>query len=270
MFKPKFSQHFLRDNSVVLAILTAAELTKEHTALEIGPGKGVLTFPLADRVRSLTAVELDKTLAIKLAERFQPRRHVRIVQSDFLLADLSQLFPEASTKHPIRVLGNLPYAVTSPIFEKLLAWPGWDIGVFMVQKEVADRAKSGPGSRAFGILSLAIQLFADVEGVCDVPPEAFAPPPNVMSAVIRLRRKQSAALPAEAVSDFFDLAHAAFAHRRKTLANSLAMHSGKEKKWVERWLQKEGVEPLARAESLGLADYVRLASSWAIFRRGIV
>ena len=268
--KPKFSQHFLRDHTVTQTLLAAAELEPHHSALEIGPGKGALTFALSDRVQALTAVELDKTLAIELAERFTKKPRVRIVQADFLTADLAALFPLASWEQPIKVLGNLPYSITSPIFEKLFTWPGWQTGVFLVQLEVAERMGSGPGSRAFGILSLAVQLFADVEIIREVPPDAFVPPPNVTSAVIRLRRKSRALLPDSEILDFFDLAYASFAHRRKTLANSLAMHTDCPKKEVEAWLHEQAVPTLARAESLGLEEYVRLTPAWAIFRRGNV
>src|SRR5689334_16620685 len=123
MHRPRFSQHFLRDPRVIETILQAAELTPDDPALEIGPGKGVLTEPLIERVKSLTVVEIDRELAAKLEARFGSRSEWRLVQDDFLKTDLSALFPEASLEHPIRVLGNLPYAVTSPIFEKLLAWP---------------------------------------------------------------------------------------------------------------------------------------------------
>ncbi|HNI11599.1 MAG TPA: rRNA adenine dimethyltransferase family protein, partial [bacterium] len=126
------------------------------------------------------------------------------------------VFP--APKKPIAILGNLPYAITSPIFEKLLAWPHWDRGVFLIQREVAERMASAPGSKQFGILSLAVQLFADAEKILVVKPGAFLPPPEVDSAVIRLRRKESTGLSAEETVAFFDFAHGAYAHRRKTLA----------------------------------------------------
>ncbi|OGR89596.1 MAG: ribosomal RNA small subunit methyltransferase A [Elusimicrobia bacterium RIFCSPLOWO2_01_FULL_59_12] len=262
--RPPLGQHFLRDPRVIQTILAAAEIQPADTALEIGPGKGVLTEPLASRVKELVAVEFDRTLAPKLQARFAAFPHVRIVQADFLKINLDELF-----KSPIKVLGNLPYSITSPIFEKLLAWPGWDTGVFLIQREVADRMRSGPGSKTFGVLSLAVQLFAEVDLIAPVKPGAFAPPPRVHSAVIRLRRKPARPLPDREIPAFFDLAHAAFSHRRKTLANSLSLFAETPKKNVAAWLDRCGVRAGARAESLGLPDYVRLANPWSIFRREI-
>lgn len=263
--RPPLGQHFLRDPHVLQAILAAAGLTPETTALEIGPGKGVLTEALAPRVGKLVAVELDQALARSLQRRFDRNPRVEIVQSDFLKIQLDSLF--SRNQWPIKILGNLPYSITSPIFEKILAWPGWETGVFLIQREVAERMRSGPGSRSFGILSLAVQLFADVESLLKVKPGAFSPPPKVMSSVIRLRRKARPECVETEVPAFFDLAHGAFAHRRKTLANSLARYSGAPKEPVENWLRRQGVDPRRRAETLGLADYVRMAGPWAFFRR---
>ncbi len=117
-----------------------------------------------------------------------------------------------------------------------MTWTGWDVGVFLIQREVAERIASQPGSRVYGVLSLAIQLFADVEMLLQVKPGAFNPPPRVTSAVIRLRRKKHPDIRPEKIPDFFDLVHGAFAHRRKTIANSLAMHAGIPRLEVEKWL----------------------------------
>ena len=182
-------QHFLHDAKVVQAILSAAELKSTDTALEIGPGKGVLTEGVARRVKRLVAVELDATLAAGLKIRFSQKASLEIMRGDFLKTDLDPLFrPE---ERPVKILGNLPYSITSPIFEKLMGWTGWGVGVFLIQREVAERIASRPGSRAYGILSLAVQLFADAETLLTVPPGAFKPPPEVTSCVIRLRRKNA-------------------------------------------------------------------------------
>lgn len=256
-------QHFLRDPHVVQAILAAAELRLDESALEIGPGKGVLTSELIGRVGHLTAVELDASLAARLDERFRGNPKFRLVQGDFLKADLDALFPRT----PIKILGNLPYSITSPIFEKILAWPHWDTGVFLIQREVADRMRSEPGSRIYGILSLAVQLFAKVENIIQVKPGAFVPPPQVMSTVIRLRRKAAAEVPEKQIPAFFDLVHAAFAHRRKTLANSLAFYANLPKEKITLWLKRQRMSPDRRAETLGLPEYAQMAEAWSIFRR---
>jgi len=259
-------QHFLRDPQVVQAILEAAELKKTDVALEIGPGKAILTEPLAARVAKLVAVELDRTLAQKLVARFATMPYIQIVSRDFLKLDLPPLFPEAA-QAPIKVLGNLPYAITAPIFEKLLTWPGWDTGVFLVHREVVDRLRAVEGSRAFGLLSLAVQLFAEVEAIRQVPPSAFAPAPEVHSTVIRMRRKQTALLPPEDIPAFFDFARAAFGHRRKTVGNSLALATQFPKKQLQEWLVSQQLNFDLRAEAIGLEDYVRIARPWGIFRR---
>lgn len=263
--KPQLGQHFLHDQKALHAIIAAAELASTDVALEIGPGKGILTGSLLGIVKRLVAVELDAELAEKLPSRFSSRAHLQVVHADFLKVDLDSLFP--MEERPIRIMGNIPYAITSPIFEKLLAWPGWTSGVFLIQREVADRIVAEPGSRAFGILSLAVQLLAIPEFILSVPPESFSPAPKVTSSIIRLTRKKSSDLAPERVEDFFDLAHGAFAHRRKTLVNSLSMFSGRAKPEVGKWIESQGISPAVRAETLGLDDYVRMAEAWAIFRR---
>lgn len=262
--RQRLGQHFLHDAGILRRIATIAELGPEKTLLEIGPGKGALTQHLIGKCRRLVAIELDDALAADLPRRI-PHPALEVRHMDILQADLDALFPDAD--RPIRVLGNLPYAITSPIFEKLMPWPGWDVAVFLVQREVAERICSDAGSKAYGLLTLAVQLYAETELIMCVSPGAFIPPPDVQSAVLRLRRKPSLNKPPDWIFNFFDLARGAFAHRRKTIANSLAFYTGVARKDVETWLAEERVAPSARAESLTLADYARLSAPWAIFRR---
>jgi len=267
MHRPPLGQHFLHDPHAVRTILDAAELEPTDCVLEIGPGRGVLTENLVESVERLVAVELDRTLGPRMQERFGHLPGWMLVQGDFLKTDLNALFPEASLDHPIKILGNLPYSITAPIFEKILAWPGWITGVFLIQREVGNRMRSQPGSKTFGVLSLAVQLFAEVEAIAKVKPGAFTPPPRVMSMVIRLRRRKTLLLPERDIPAFFDLVHAAFSHRRKTLANTLSLFTHIPKNAVEAWLNDHHVRATARAETLGLGEYVKLANPWAIFRR---
>jgi len=271
-------QHFLHDYKVAKTILASAELMPTDTALEIGPGKGVLTFELAKRVQRLVAIELDRKLAENLKKKFSGQDTVTILQADFLKTDLSNVIPRGPWRgihgsptealgDDVKILGNLPYSITSPIFEKLMAWTGWETGVFLIQREVAERIAARPGSRTYGILTLAVQLFADVETILQVPPGAFVPPPKVFSTVIRLRRKKRASLAPEQTAGFFDLIHGAFSHRRKTIANSLAFFSGIERARIERWLSRHKISPGARAETIALEQYAELADAWPIFRR---
>jgi 16S rRNA (adenine1518-N6/adenine1519-N6)-dimethyltransferase len=258
-------QHFLHDYKVVKAILAAGELKPTQTALEIGPGKGVLTEGLIRRARRLVAVELDSRLVEYLQKRFAAAPLFSPVRMDILKADLDSFFtPE---ERPVKLFGNLPYSITSPIFEKLMPWPGWEVGVFLIQREVAARIAAPPGSRVYGILSLAVQLYADVDTILQVPPGAFHPPPKVHSSVIRLRRKKVPAVPPEHQQDFFDLLHGAFAHRRKTLANSLSFFTGIARAPLEAWLLRHKISPLARAETVRLEQFAQMAVAWSIFRR---
>jgi 16S rRNA (adenine1518-N6/adenine1519-N6)-dimethyltransferase len=263
--RPPLGQHFLRDLNVVKTIVAAAELKPTDTTLEIGPGRGVLTGKLLGRGGRLTAVELDTVMARELEQRFKGCERFKLVHGDILKTDLGALFDPKDG--PIKILGNLPYSITSPIFEKLMSWTGWEVGVFLIQKEVAERIASRPGSRTYGILTLAVQIFADVEILCQVKPGAFNPPPKVTSSVIRLRRKKQADISLDRIPDFFDLVHGAFAHRRKTISNSLAMHAHVARATVEKWLEGRGVSPSVRAETLGVADFAKLADAWSIFRR---
>lgn len=261
----RLGQHFLRDPQVVQAILSAAELAKGEQALEIGPGKAVLTEPLAARIARLVAVELDEDLAERLVQRFKTQTKVTIVQDDFLKLDLDALF--ADQPGPVKVLGNLPYRITAPIFEKLMRWPAWTLGVFLVQKEVADRLCAPQGSRDTGLLTFAVQLRATAEIIRSVPASAFAPPPRVQSAVIRLRRRTQPQLDPALEDAFFDFARSAFAHRRKTVLNSLQMSTGQDKKSIEQWLLQQGIDAGARAETLALEKILKITPEWAIFRR---
>jgi 16S rRNA (adenine1518-N6/adenine1519-N6)-dimethyltransferase len=263
MRRPRLSQHFLRDRHIVETILQAADLQASDTVLEIGPGRGALTDALARRAQRLVAVELDRALAETLRIRFAANPSVQIIQADFLKIDLDQLFLTGG----IKILGNLPYAVTSPILEKILPWPFWCTAVFLVQREVGERLRSAPSSKTYGVLSLAVQLFAEVEKVALVKPGAFSPPPKVTSLVVRLHRKEKLPVPVEAIPDFFDLVHAAFTHRRKTLSNSLSLFAEIPKAAVENWLAAECFDGTRRAENLTLEEYAELARKWAIFRR---
>jgi len=251
--------------SVVQAILTAAELKPTDTALEIGPGKAVLTNPLQARIKRLVVVELDRKLSVELPGRVGGARKPDIVYGDVLKIDWNASFSEAEL--PIKVLGNLPYSITAPIFEKLMAWPSWTVGVFLVQREVAERICAGEGARESGILTLAIQLFATAEKILSVKPEAFAPPPKVHSCVIRLRRRPEPLLDPAFLPDFFEVARAAFAHRRKTIINSLFLETKIDKTKLENWLQTQNISPEQRAEALSLKDYIRMATLWGVFRR---
>lgn len=269
--RQRLGQHFLRDPKAAQTILAAAELRPLDAVLEIGPGKGILTDAIVPRVARLIAVELDDALAERLLRRYETLPAVKVVHADILKVDLDVLAHDPARPQEsaagLKIIGNLPYAITSPIFEKIMPWTGWETGVFLIQREVAGRITAKPGSRDMGILTLAVQLFAEAETILQVKPGAFLPPPKVHSTVIRLRRRAQPGVRHEDIPAFFDLAHGAFAHRRKTLANSLALHSGAKRPEVEKWLTEQNISPGVRAETLALSDFARLARPWSIFRR---
>ncbi len=271
--KPKLGQHFLVDDSAARRIVDALGDTSQSTVLEIGPGRGVLTSLLAKRTRRLIAIELDRVLAAQLRMKFALYPNVEIIEGDVLAIDFGTLFgpkPGSSrpglvhTPEPVRVVGNLPYYITSDILLHLFSFNQLlDTLVIMVQKEVADRLSAAPGSRDYGLLSATAQLYAKVEKLFTFPPGAFSPPPKVHSSVVRLTmspKLDSLGVPEEEFIKFLKLS---FGQKRKTLWNNLKLQYGE--KSLRAALQEAGVKPAVRAEALPLekkaAIFRALASS---------
>ena len=266
--RSKWGQNFLAEAGVARRIVAALGAGPSDGGLEIGPGRGALTQFLVGTTQALTAVELDRRLAEDLRRRWGSVPGVTIVQADFLDWPLAELAAPGASEPLIRpleegaegslyVIGNLPYSAAGPILRKLLAWRGWLEAVVMVQREVARRIAAAPGSGDYGILSLLVQIKAEVEILFDVRPSAFRPRPQVVSTVIRLRR-----LPAPRVRDeaaFFRVVHAAFDQRRKTLLNSLSHGLGIEKSRTEEALRTCGLDPAARPETVSWEGFDRLS-----------
>jgi 16S rRNA (adenine1518-N6/adenine1519-N6)-dimethyltransferase len=212
----RFGQHFLIRQSFLERIAEAAVPDREHLVIEIGPGKGALTAPLLKRADRVVAIEVDPAMVLRLRERFADEPRLEIVENDVLQVDLAQWGPAV-------VAGNLPYYITSPILERILSLDGMLIrAVLLVQKEVADRLTASAGSRDYGYLSIATQLFARTKTLFKVPPSAFQPPPQVDSAVVRLDPR--APLERFGIDDsqaFLKFASHAFRQKRKTLRNNL-------------------------------------------------
>lgn len=188
-FQKKFGQNFLIDGRVLEKIMDAADITKEDFVLEIGPGIGTMTQYLAERAREVLAVEIDKNLIPILAETLSEYENVDILNADILKTDLNKIAEEKNGGHPIKVVANLPYYITTPIIMGLFEShvPVENVTV-MVQKEVADRMQAGPGTKDYGALSLAVQYYAEPYIAANVPPNCFMPRPKVGSAVIRNRK----------------------------------------------------------------------------------
>lgn len=255
--RKRFGQHFL-ESAWVSKLLEALAPRPGDTFLEIGPGRGALTLPLAERVRRLVAVEIDRDLAAALAARIPP--HVTVVEGDILDLDLRSLL--AAEPAPVRVVGNLPYNIASPILFKLLR--SSEEGRFlrdatvMLQKEVADRLTAVPGSRNYGALAIQVALIADVDRLLVLPPGAFRPPPKVTSALVRLRFRPAS----EDVGRwpvFERLVRGLFLHRRKTLANALTPVAQALSRSAPDLLERAGLDPERRPETLTVADVARLS-----------
>jgi 16S rRNA (adenine1518-N6/adenine1519-N6)-dimethyltransferase len=266
--KPKLGQHFLADHSAAVRIIDALGDTSQSTVLEIGPGRGVLTSLLAKNTRRLIAIELDRVLAAQLRMKFALYPNVEVIEGDVLAIDFGTLFgpkPGASRPglvhipEPVRVVGNLPYYITSDILLHLFSFRQcFDSLVIMVQKEVADRLAASPGSRDYGLLTATVQLYARVEKLFTLPPGAFSPPPKVHSSVVRLvmsPKLDRLNVPEEGFIQFLKLS---FGQKRKTLWNNLKTKYAVQS--LRAALEEAGVKPAARAEA------VSLEKTAAIFR----
>ena len=248
----ELGQHFLVDENILGVIGRLAELDGEDVVLEIGPGLGILTRYLADRVRLVHAVELDRALEPHLSAALEGRRNVELVFGDALRLDLAALEPR-----PTKLVANLPYNVATPIVvESLDGLPSIERWCVMVQREVADRFVAVPGTKAYGAVSVVVQLVTERVGFHPVARTVFRPPPNVDSALVALRRRGP--LP-ERYGAIKRLVEGAFAHRRKTLPNSLELAGYAERERAAAALEQLGFPAATRAERLAPADFLALA-----------
>jgi len=258
--KPKLGQHFLADRAAAVRIVAELGDISQATVLEIGPGRGVLTALLARQARRLIAVELDRVLAAQLRMNFALTPNVEIIEGDILAVDFDTLFgPKPGSTRPglnhapeqVRVVGNIPYFITSDILLRLFAYRRYfQTILLMVQREVADRLAAQPGKSEYGLLSATAQLYSQVEKLFTLPPGAFAPPPKVYSAVVRLTiapKLESLRVPE---AKFIAFLKQSFAQKRKTLWNNLKTIY--EPGMLKAALQRAGIKPTARAEELSL------------------
>ncbi|MEK4243780.1 16S rRNA (adenine(1518)-N(6)/adenine(1519)-N(6))-dimethyltransferase RsmA [Psychrobacillus sp. FSL K6-2684] len=263
-FKKSLGQNFLIDPNILRNIVSHANLTKESAAIEIGPGIGALTEHLAREAGKVVAFEIDQRLLPVLDDTLSPYNNVEIIHGDILEANVLQMFEEKLSDYKdVMVVANLPYYVTTPILLKLLMDRLPIRGmVVMMQKEVADRITASPGTKAYGSLSIAIQYYMKAEVAMTVPKAVFMPQPNVDSAVIKLTRHETP--PVQVIDEdfLFKVSRGSFVQRRKTIINNLqsSLPNGKEKKeLIVQALEKVGVNPTRRGETLSIEEFGRLA-----------
>ena len=258
--KKSLGQNFLVDRRVVSRILTAADLTHTDTVLEVGPGRGILTGPLAERAASLTAIELDDNLAVALTTEFASQPHVRIVHADAREVDIPSLVPQDA---PYKLIANLPYYAAQPIIRRFLESEHKpSIMVIMVQREVARNMTAKPGDMS--ILSVATQLYGKPRIIASVPPRAFRPAPKVTSAIVHIEVYPQPALALDSVDAFFTLVRAGFSAPRKQVHNCLQQGLSLPRDEAETMLSEAGIDPKRRPQTLSLDDWGNLYAAWRL------
>lgn len=282
-------QNFLTDKNIIDKIIRGADIGINDLVIEIGPGIGVITQEAAEDAASVIAVEIDRNLIPILSDTLADYPNVKIVNQDILKTDVNELIEKEletlrendreiaeelkeeggreadieallSTEYGVKIIGNLPYYITTPIIMKLLEeHVNADSITIMMQKEVADRIKASPGSKTYGALSVAVQYYCKVSDVASVPKEVFVPRPEVDSTVLRLDLLKSREYDIISEEMFFRTVRAGFGQRRKTLSNSLMGIDGITKEIIIEALSASGIDPRRRAETLSIEDFGRLS-----------
>ncbi|MDH3611821.1 MAG: 16S rRNA (adenine(1518)-N(6)/adenine(1519)-N(6))-dimethyltransferase RsmA [Gammaproteobacteria bacterium] len=248
--RKRFGQHFLTDPGVIEAIVRAIAASRDDVVVEIGPGQGAITRSLASRAGLLHAIELDRDLAARLVREFGAEDNVTIHAADALTFDYGAL------GNSLRIVGNLPYNISTPLLFKLLKMREHITDMhFMLQKEVVDRMAASPGSKAYGRLGIMLGCRFQIDALFDVDRLAFDPPPDVTSAVVRLAPLPAGTYVIDDEERLSKLVAQAFSQRRKTIRNSLRSVAD------EAMLESVGIDPGLRPEAISIADYVRLANT---------
>lgn len=264
-------QNFLTDKNIIDKIIERSGISKEDLVIEIGPGIGVLTVAAAEAAGKVIAIEIDRNLIPVLQETLGEYNNIEIINADVLKTDFNPILEQnkeinGQKIRSVKIIGNIPYYITTPIIMKLLEdkVPADSITI-MMQKEVADRIKAAPGTKAYGAISAAVQYYCTVAHIVNAPKEIFVPQPKVDSSVIRLdlRKEKPVTLNHEAA--FFAVIKAGFGQRRKTLLNALTGVYGLTKDEIAEAIKAAGIDPGRRAETLGLEEFAALAN--AIWRK---
>ena len=263
-FAKGLGQNFLTDPSVPEAMVEGSGIGPQDLVIEIGPGIGVLTAAAAQAAGRVVAIEVDERLLPILDETLQEYDNIEVICADVLKTDLAQLIDRQLREHgltgEVRIIGNLPYYITTPIIMKLLEeeLPVSSITV-MMQKEVADRIEAGPGSKAYGAISVAVQYYCRVSRIASVPKEVFLPSPKVDSAVLLLELRENKAVQVRDEARFFACVKAGFGQRRKTLCNALSGAGNLPKETVREVLAAAGIDENRRAETLSIEEFAKIA-----------
>ncbi|HAI95987.1 MAG: 16S rRNA (adenine(1518)-N(6)/adenine(1519)-N(6))-dimethyltransferase [Cycloclasticus sp.] len=249
--RKRFGQNFLQDSRIIHQIIMAIDPSATDHLVEIGPGQGAITEPLLQTKCTLDVIELDRDLVDRLNQRFSHLEHFRLHSADALTFDFAALERET----PLRIVGNLPYNISTPLMFHLLTQAAHIQDMhFMLQKEIVNRLQAQPGSKQFGRLSIMIQLSCQVEALFDVEPECFHPQPKVMSSIVRLTPYKKQRYTINDLPLFDSIVKTAFSQRRKTIRNTLKNIC------EDPDFDKAGIDPSSRAESLSIDDFVNLSN----------
>lgn len=259
--RKRFSQNFLTDKNVAIRIIECLGLSEGDTVIEIGPGLGILTEGLLGSGARIIAIEIDRDLAVKLRERFCDCNNLEIISADALKISYKSLIAcrGARPYAPTKLVSNLPYNISTPIIFKLLEERDiFSMFLFMLQKEVAQRIVSPPDTKEYGVLSVMVQLFADVKSEFDVPPSCFYPVPKVYSSVVRFNILDKPRVYLDDIDFFKKVVKASFGQRRKTLLNALKLFDIKTSQLIELF-SKININPKRRGETLNLDEFAVLS-----------
>ena len=267
-------QNFITDKHVIERIVEGAGPSEKDLVIEIGPGIGVLTAEAAQQAAKVIAIEIDSKLIPILGETLAEYDNVEVINQDILKTDLNKIIDEqrqlGNFTGDVKIIGNLPYYITTPIIMHILENSIHTESItVMMQKEVADRIKASPGNKTYGAISAAVQYYCEVEQVISVPKEVFVPRPKVDSAVLKLTiRKET---PVDLIDEkaFFACIKAGFGQRRKTLLNSLTGTYGLSKDEIRAILEKAGIDPVRRAETLDMNEFADIANGVASAKQTI-
>ncbi len=255
--RKRFGQNFLVDSNIIEKIVNAIAIKPSDKLIEIGPGKGALTGPLLQQCPSLTAIELDRDLAAHLRQWQEKYPHFNLIEKDVLNVDFAQL----AQQQPVRIVGNLPYNISTPLIFHLLGYRHLIQDMhFMLQKEVVERLNANPNTKAYGRLSIMVQYSAKVDYLFTVEPSCFSPPPKVTSAIVRLTPFKQLAFPASDEKLFATVVATCFQMRRKTLRNCLR------KLCSDDIINALPIDLGARPEDLSVQDFVELSNAIALHR----